>query len=46
MLDELKRQHFHGAICIEYEYHWDNSLPEIAKCIEWFNKTCAEPAAQ
>jgi len=46
MLQELKRQHFHGAICIEYEYHWDNSIPEIAQCVKWFNDTCAELAAE
>ena len=43
---ELKRQHFHGAFCVEYEYHWDNSVPEIAKCVEFFNATCAELAKQ
>ncbi len=42
MLEELKRQHFHGAICVEYEFHWENSSPEIAKCVKWFNDTCAE----
>jgi sugar phosphate isomerase/epimerase len=42
MLQELKRQHFHGAICIEYEYHFENSLPEIAQSVKWFNDTCAE----
>jgi sugar phosphate isomerase/epimerase len=41
---ELKRQHFHGAFCIEYEYHWDNSLPEVAECVKWFNKTASEMA--
>ena len=41
---ELKRQHFHGAFCVEYEYHWDNSMPEIAKCVKFFNATCAELA--
>ena len=41
---ELKRQHFHGAFCVEYEYHWENSMPEIAKCVEFFNATCAELA--
>lgn len=46
MLEELKRQHFHGAICIEYEYHWDNSIPEIAQCVKWFNDTCAQLAAE
>jgi sugar phosphate isomerase/epimerase len=42
MLAELKRQHFKGAICIEYEYNWENSSPEIAECVKFFNATCAE----
>ncbi|MGI8965321.1 MAG: sugar phosphate isomerase/epimerase family protein, partial [Limisphaerales bacterium] len=33
ILDELKRQHFNGNISIEYEYHWETSLPEVAQCI-------------
>jgi sugar phosphate isomerase/epimerase len=41
---ELKRQHFHGAFCVEYEYHWDNSMPEIAECAKFFNATCEELA--
>jgi sugar phosphate isomerase/epimerase len=41
---ELQRQHFHGAYCVEYEYHWDNSMPEIAECVKFFNATCAELA--
>ena len=41
---ELKRQHFHGAFCVEYEYHWENSMPEIAECVKFFNATCAELA--
>ena len=39
-LAELKRQGFHGAICFEYEYNWDNSSPEIAQSIKFFNATC------
>jgi sugar phosphate isomerase/epimerase len=39
---ELKRQHFHGAFCVEYEYHWDNSMPEVAECVKFFDATCAE----
>ena len=46
MMEELKRQKFHGAFCIEYEYHWDNSLPEIAQCVKYFNATCDELAAE
>ncbi|MGO8928503.1 MAG: sugar phosphate isomerase/epimerase family protein [Limisphaerales bacterium] len=41
---ELKRQGFHGVFGVEYEYHWENSMPEIAKCVEFFNATCAELA--
>lgn len=33
VLDELKRQGFGGNISIEYEYNWDNSVPEVAQCI-------------
>ena len=33
ILKELKRQHFAGNISIEYEYHWQNSTPEVAQCI-------------
>ena len=43
---ELKRQHFHGAFGVEYEYNWDNSVPEIAECVKFFNATCAELAKQ
>jgi hypothetical protein len=45
IMAELKRQHFHGAFCVEYEYHWDNSSPEIAQCIKFFNQTCDELVA-
>ncbi len=33
LLNELKAQGFAGNIAIEYEYHWDNSTPEVAQCI-------------
>ena len=42
MLQELKRQNFKGPVCVEYEYHWENSSPEIAECVKFFNKTCEE----
>jgi len=44
MMAELKRQNFHGAFCVEYEYHWDNSVPEIAQCVKFFNATAVELA--
>jgi sugar phosphate isomerase/epimerase len=44
MLAELKRQNFHGAICVEYEANWETSSPEIAECAKWFEATCAELA--
>ncbi len=41
MMTELKRQNFKGAFCIEYEYNWNNNLPELAQCAKFFNATCA-----
>jgi len=35
VLDELKKQGFQGNISIEYEYHWDSSLPEVKECIDF-----------
>jgi sugar phosphate isomerase/epimerase len=34
-LDELKAQKFQGNIAIEYEYHWENNVPEITRCIDF-----------
>jgi len=33
ILDELYRQGFKGSVSVEYEYHMDNSLPEVAQCL-------------
>jgi sugar phosphate isomerase/epimerase len=33
ILTELKSQGFEGNISIEYEYHWESSVPEVAQCI-------------
>ncbi len=38
ILNELKRQNFKGLFSIEYEYNWDNSVPDIQKCIDYFNQ--------
>lgn len=38
LLTELHRQNFKGVFSIEYEYNWDNSLPEIRKAVEYFNQ--------
>jgi sugar phosphate isomerase/epimerase len=42
LMVELKRQHFHGAFCVEYEYNWETSSPEIAQSIRFFNLICDE----
>lgn len=44
MMAELKRQNFHGAFYVEYEYHWSNSVPEIAECVKYFNATATDLA--
>jgi sugar phosphate isomerase/epimerase len=33
LLTELKAQGFVGNISIEYEYHWENSTPEVGQCV-------------
>lgn len=42
ILTELDRQGFEGVFSIEYEYNWENSVPEIRQCVEYFRKTAAE----
>ena len=37
VLNELKKQKFKGLFSIEYEYNWDNSVPDIAENIKYFN---------
>ena len=42
VLAELDKQGFKGVFSIEYEHNWDNSVPEMRKCVEFFNKTGGE----
>jgi len=42
MLTELARQNFKGVFSIEYEHNWLNSMPEIAECVPYFERTAAE----
>lgn len=44
MLAEIRRQEFRGVFSIEYEHNWENSLPEIAQSVEYFDKVAAELA--
>jgi sugar phosphate isomerase/epimerase len=38
ILAELKDQRFKGVFSIEYEHNWDNSVPEIAQSVKFFNE--------
>ncbi|MHC4637950.1 MAG: family 16 glycoside hydrolase [Planctomycetota bacterium] len=38
ILKELHRQGFKGTFSVEYEYNWENSVPEIRQSIANFNK--------
>jgi sugar phosphate isomerase/epimerase len=46
ILNELRRQKFVGNMSIEYEYNWDNSVPEIAQCIGFVRGYTAARAAR
>lgn len=41
LLTELHRQNFKGVFSIEYEYNWENSLPEISGCVAYFNEVAS-----
>jgi sugar phosphate isomerase/epimerase len=45
MLAEIYRQKVKAVFSIEYEYNWENSLPDIAQSIAFFDKVAAELAA-
>jgi sugar phosphate isomerase/epimerase len=42
LLEELHRQRFKGVFSIEYEYHWENSVPEIRRCVQYFNDVAGQ----
>lgn len=42
LLAEMKKQGFKGVFSIEYEYNWDNSVPEITQCVAAFDKFATE----
>lgn len=42
LLAELQKQGYQGAFSIEYEYHWESSMPEIRQSVEYFNKEAAK----
>jgi len=44
ILKEVHRQGLRAPFSIEYEYNWENSLPEIAQCVAYFEKVAAELA--
>ncbi len=45
MLTEVRRQGVRAVFSIEYEYNWTTSLPELAKCVAYFDKISDELAA-
>ena len=42
LLAEIHRQKFKGVFSIEYEYNWLNSVPEITKCVAFFDEVAAK----
>lgn len=38
VMSEMKRQGFKGIVSVEYEYHWDNSVPEVISSIKFFKR--------
>ena len=44
MLTEIHRQGIKAVFSVEYEHNWENSLPEIAQSVAYFDKVAAELA--
>ncbi|NIA13818.1 MAG: TIM barrel protein [Nitrospiraceae bacterium] len=44
ILEEVHRQGLEAVFSIEYEHNWENSLPEIAESVAYFDKVAAELA--
>jgi sugar phosphate isomerase/epimerase len=44
-LMEVKRQGIKPYFSAEYEYHMENSIPELTQCVAYFNKVTGEIAA-
>ncbi|RKY07978.1 MAG: hypothetical protein DRP66_05540 [Planctomycetota bacterium] len=38
LLEELHSQGYKGSFSIEYEHNWLNSVPEIRRCVAYYNK--------
>ena len=44
MLTEIHRQGLKAPFFVEYEYNWENNLPEIAQSVECFDRIAGELA--
>jgi len=44
LLTEIHRQGLKAVFSIEYEHNWENSVPDIAQCVAYFDKIAAELA--
>ncbi len=42
LLQEIYDQGVKAVFSIEYEYNWENSLPELAQCVKYFDQVAAE----
>jgi sugar phosphate isomerase/epimerase len=42
ILETLHSQGFKGVFSIEYEYNWNNSVPDVFECVQYFNKKASQ----
>jgi len=42
VLKTLAENGYEGTFSIEYEHNWLNSVPEIAQCVDFFNRTASD----
>lgn len=42
VLKTLEKQNFKGLFSVEYEYNWDNNVPDVTKSVQYFRKIAEE----
>jgi sugar phosphate isomerase/epimerase len=45
VMHTLKNMNFKGVISVEYEYNWDNSVPDVKESLDYFYRVASQIAA-
>lgn len=46
VLSALMKQKYSGLLSIQFQYNWSNNVPDVKKCIQYFNQAIEKLATQ